>query len=296
MKEAREQPDLNGKQSIINDYQHHWQTQKGDEIISDAQTLLRHIKAALEKVEPKLELQQTQEPIPPQLPQRRNDSNVGSLNVESVIQPSTLFPLLPETAYDAGRMNHNAQPSNQTPQTIRLPKFELPKFYGELEQFPHFWNVFSAAVHNNRSVPNTIKFLHLQSCLQGDAALTIHGLEITEECYDQAIQLLHQGYNRPRLTRNALVNKLKEIKPSSQSALSQRNTFCMVKAVMVQLDKLEDNSRSTATMQIIRDKFSELTRLNLAKRQHKQGTDWTTSQLLDALDAVIEPKTIPQQW
>ncbi|KAL6743080.1 hypothetical protein Aduo_016164 [Ancylostoma duodenale] len=291
MKEAREQPDLNGKQSIINDYQHHWQTQKGDEIISNAQTLLRHIKAALESlpsVEPKLELQQTQEPIPPQPPQRRNNSNIGSLNVESVIQPSTLFPLLPETAYDAGRMNHNAQLSNQTPQTIRLPKFELPKFYGELEQFPHFWNVSNAAVHSNRSVPNTIKFLHLQSCLQGDAALTIHGLEITEECYDQAIQLLHQRYNRPRLTRNALVNRLKEIKPSSQSALSQRNTFCMVKAVMVQLDKLEDNSRSTATMQIIRDKFPELTRLKLEKRQHKQGTDWTMSQLLDALDAIIE--------
>ncbi|KIH65270.1 hypothetical protein ANCDUO_04409 [Ancylostoma duodenale] len=154
-------------------------------------------------------------------------------------------------------------------QPIRLPKFELPKFNGKLESFSEFWDVFSTAVHNNNTVPDTLKFLHLKNCLQGDAELLIRGLGMTEDSYNNAINLLHQRYHRPNFTRNALVNKLKDIRPPSESAKSQRNTFSMVSAIMIQLDKLEDNSESTVMMQLIRDKFPEYTRMKLAKRQHK---------------------------
>ncbi|EYC29647.1 hypothetical protein Y032_0006g3099 [Ancylostoma ceylanicum] len=175
-----------------------------------------------------------------------------------------------------------------TKQPIRLPKFELPKFSGELECFPEFWDVFSAAVHDNNSVPDTLKFLHLKNCLQGDVELVIRGLSMTEDSYNNAINLLHQRYHRPNFTRNALVNKLKDIKPATESAQSQRNTFSMISAIMIQLDKLEDNSESTVVMQLIRDKFPEYTRTKLAKRQHKHGTVFKTSQLLAALDTIIE--------
>ncbi|EYB89290.1 hypothetical protein Y032_0233g3081 [Ancylostoma ceylanicum] len=99
-----------------------------------------------------------------------------------------------------------------TKQPIRLPKFELPKFNGELECFPEFWDVFSAAVHGNNSVPDTLKFLHLKNCLQGDAELVIRGLGMTEDSYNNAINLLHQ--------RVSCVNTLAISEGRLESALS----------------------------------------------------------------------------
>ncbi|KAL6726588.1 hypothetical protein Aduo_008548 [Ancylostoma duodenale] len=111
---------------------------------------------------------------------------------------------------------------------------------------------------------------------------------MTGDAYINDISLLHQRYRRPNFTRNALVNKFKEIEPASESAQSQRNTFSMVSAIMIQLNKLEDHSESTAVMQLINEKFSEYTCLKLAKQKHKHVKAWKTSQLLAALDAIIK--------
>ncbi|KHJ77896.1 peptidase family A16, partial [Oesophagostomum dentatum] len=178
--------------------------------------------------------------------------------------------------------------SNPLLQLLKLPKFKLPTLHGEAELFPEFWDVYTTAVHMNPTVPVIMKFLHLKNYLKGNAALVIHGLTITEQNYNTAIQMLHQHYHRPRLTRNTLVNKLTLLKPASNSVVSQRNTLCVIKSIMAQLSKLEESSQATTTMQIIRSKFPKRTRMRLAKRQHQHGSDWEVPHLFNALDSIIE--------
>ncbi|KAL6729544.1 hypothetical protein Aduo_000589 [Ancylostoma duodenale] len=75
---------------------------------------------------------------------------------------------------------------------------------------------------------------------------------MTGDAYNNAISLLHQRYRRPNFTGNAITRE------------------------------------STAVMQLISEKFPEYTRSKLAKQKHKHGKAWKTSQLLAALDAIIE--------
>ncbi|KAL6735613.1 hypothetical protein Aduo_006035 [Ancylostoma duodenale] len=285
------QTDPEATNALIDEYQAHWKNQDGDAIVLKAKDLVRKLQSA-QKQTTDSKQQSNKETIDPvttlENPRENFDHNPSqsrtfqTSNNLTEINPHVVTQTLPN--------HHESIPSTNimTAQPIRLPKFELPKFNGELESFPEFWDVFSAAVHNNNSVPNTLKFLHLKNCLQGDAELVIRGLGMTEDSYINAINLLHHRYHRPNFTRNALVNKLKDIKPATESAQSQRNTFSMISAIMIQLDKLEDNSESTVVMQLIRDKFPEYIRTKLAKRQHKHGTTWKTSQLLAALDGIIE--------
>ncbi|KIH58225.1 zinc knuckle [Ancylostoma duodenale] len=285
------QTDPEATNALIDEYQAHWKNQDGDAIVLKAKDLVRKLQSA-QKQTMDSKQQSNKETIDPvttlENPRENFDHNPSqsrtfqTSNNLTEINPHVVTQTLPN--------HHESIPSTNimTAQPIRLPKFELPKFNGELESFPEFWDVFSAAVHNNNSVPNTLKFLHLKNCLQGDAELVIRGLGMTEDSYINAINLLHHRYHRPNFTRNALVNKLKDIKPATESAQSQRNTFSMISAIMIQLDKLEDNSESTVVMQLIRDKFPEYIRTKLAKRQHKHGTTWKTSQLLAALDGIIE--------
>ncbi|KIH45855.1 hypothetical protein ANCDUO_24097 [Ancylostoma duodenale] len=275
----------------MDEYQLHWKNQDGDGVVLRAKNLLAKLQLAQKQI---VDLSQ----------QTSEDSGTNSLEIPKnsqnnfVNNPSQTrpFPTPNQTEINpctATKTSTNQREAISLANTsvmklIRLPKFELPRFNGELEDFPEYWDVFSVAVHNNNSVPYTLKFLHLRNCLQGDAALVIRGLSMTGDAYNNAISLLHQRYRRPNFTGNALVNKLKEIEPPSGSAQSQRNTFSMVSAIMIQLNKLEDNSESTAVMQLISEKFPEYTRSKLAKQKHKHGKAWKTSQLLAALDAIVE--------
>ncbi|EYB93557.1 hypothetical protein Y032_0181g874 [Ancylostoma ceylanicum] len=305
---------------VMNEYKTHWENQKGDTIIKKAETVLNNIESIKTKLSD-LDVMNCNDSIPIEQQNNRSTSHQSEkADVAIDARLATTFEsynsiaqtanhasspaYIVQTSQDSQHLVHSASDNrhidtvnvngytgltNSTAvQPLRLPKFELPTFHGELEQFPEFWDVFVTAVHMNPSVPDILKFLHLKNCLKGDAALVIRGLTITEQNYSIAVELLRQRYHRPRFTRNALVNSLNTLKPASNSVISQRNTLCMIKSIMAQLSKLEDNSQSTATMQIIRSKFPESTRTELAKRQYQHGNDWELPHLLATLDAIIE--------
>ncbi|UYV64566.1 hypothetical protein LAZ67_3001195 [Cordylochernes scorpioides] len=58
---------------------------------------------------------------------------------------------------------------------INLPKFSLPSFKGDLDQWLDFKTTFEDTIINNSSLNNIQKFEYLQSCLSGDAASIIKG-------------------------------------------------------------------------------------------------------------------------
>lgn len=87
--------------------------------------------------------------------------------------------------------------SNQTidHNLTRMPKRELRKFDGKLEEWKAFSHWFKSNVHERAGISDSTRMSYLQDTLVGEAANTIAGLEVTNDNYKEAWDLLETTYN-----------------------------------------------------------------------------------------------------
>ncbi|KAK5974870.1 hypothetical protein GCK32_022753 [Trichostrongylus colubriformis] len=170
---------------------------------------------------------------------------------------------------------------------IQTPKLELPKFAGDMTLFPEFWEIFSAAIDNHPYMTDATKLIYLKGALQGDAKDIVASVQVGDDNYSKAVELLKNTYNRPELLRNRLVEQLEALPPANESPLVQRTTLCKVKAIWVQLINLNEQPGSTMTMKTIMSKFPQKTREKVGELR-RRNDNWNTEDLLSALDRVID--------
>ncbi|XP_003368715.1 Tas retrotransposon peptidase A16 superfamily [Trichinella spiralis] len=65
---------------------------------------------------------------------------------------------------------------------VQIPK--LPTYSGDILEFKAFWDQFDGAVHRIKDFDNVTKFVHLKSCLSGEALQLANGLTVTAENYE----------------------------------------------------------------------------------------------------------------
>ncbi|KAK5965661.1 hypothetical protein GCK32_021880, partial [Trichostrongylus colubriformis] len=183
---------------------------------------------------------------------------------------------------------------------IQTPKLELPNFAGDITLFPEFWEIFAAAIHNHPYMTDATKLIYLKRALQGDAKDIVASVQVGEDNYSKAVELLQNTYNRPELLRNRLVDQLESLPPATESPLVQRTTLCKVKAIWVQLSSLNEQPGSTMTMKTIRSKFPQKTREKIEEQGLVQGhlVDIVMDPLTQKLDSGEEildtPTTVTQ--
>lgn len=78
---------------------------------------------------------------------------------------------------------------------VKLPQLELPRFDGDIRQWPAFKNIFYASV-DNTDLPVVNKLQYLKSALKGEAAGLITSLLITDDNYQKALEILSKSYNK----------------------------------------------------------------------------------------------------
>ena len=88
--------------------------------------------------------------------------------------------------------------NESTTTRLQLPKLELPKFSGKLEDWRSFYNLFSVTVHDVKELSTVKKFQYLLTALSSEALDLIKGLDITEANYDVAWTILCQRYQCER--------------------------------------------------------------------------------------------------
>ena len=91
---------------------------------------------------------------------------------------------------------------------IRMPKISLPRFNREVTKFPTFWQSFDCAVYQNPGVSSVQKFSYLLSLLDGQAFPALQGLEITEENYEHAIEILNSRFGNKQQIINEHMSAL----------------------------------------------------------------------------------------
>lgn len=128
----------------------------------------------------------------------------------------------------AATAQQNAQgivpPVQPTPQLVsyQLPPISLPNFDGSYEKWSNFFDTFSSLIHNNTNLVCIQKFHYLQSALKGEALKVIDSLEINDQNYSVAIDLLTKRFeNKKHAIRGHMKNifELQSVNRESHSAL-----------------------------------------------------------------------------
>jgi len=87
---------------------------------------------------------------------------------------------------------------------------DLPKFNSNLHEWISFRDRFVAAVHNTQ-MQNCDKLAYLKSSLSGDAADVIKAIQVTDDNYNEAWQILTKTYQNLREIGKAHLDRFLEV-------------------------------------------------------------------------------------
>ncbi|CAG7733775.1 unnamed protein product, partial [Allacma fusca] len=105
---------------------------------------------------------------------------------------------------------------------VNLPKLELPKFTGRLEDWITFSDLFTHVVHANNELSGAQKLQYLKSALQGDAARLLDAITIADGNYETAWKIVTDRYQHTREILHTHVNKFlhqPQVQPESATSL-----------------------------------------------------------------------------
>ena len=131
----------------------------------------------------------------------------GEINA-LVTSISDLLAAKGETA-ESQQSHSNSTPSVQ----VKLPKLEVKRFSGKVEEWQQFWDGFESAIHNNPKLSQVDKFSYLRGLLVGIARTSVAGLALTSANYEAAIEILKRRFGNKVTIERAHVNDLLKVHP-----------------------------------------------------------------------------------
>ena len=110
-------------------------------------------------------------------------------------------------------VENGATSSSVTPIRVKLPRLEVRKFSGKLEEWQEFWDSFESAIHSNDSLSKVDKFSYLRGLLLEPARSAIAGFALTSANYEAAVELLKKRFGKKTAIQRSLVNELLNTRP-----------------------------------------------------------------------------------
>ena len=89
-------------------------------------------------------------------------------------------------------------PSTATSATIRTPEIKIKSFGGEFQEWQSFYDIFEAVIHQNDTIPDAQKLMHLKNALTGPALQKIENIPISNSNYNIAYKRLIDFYHNTR--------------------------------------------------------------------------------------------------
>lgn len=94
---------------------------------------------------------------------------------------------------------------------IKLPRLNIPKFSGDYQEWFAFFDLFNSTVHHNKSLSKSQKLQYLKSLLEGEAAVLLNHLAITDQNYDEAYEKLSSRYNKKKHIMSSFIKSFLDI-------------------------------------------------------------------------------------
>ncbi|XP_011169783.2 uncharacterized protein LOC105202801 [Solenopsis invicta] len=94
---------------------------------------------------------------------------------------------------------------------LKLPRINLPTFAGSFEDWIPFRNMFQTMIHQNATLPNVQKMQYLIVSLKGEARDMVGSLEVSDENYSEAWEMLKERYDDTGLIIQKHIKALFEV-------------------------------------------------------------------------------------
>lgn len=157
-------------------------------------------------------------------------------------------------------------------ESIQLPKLQLSKFSGEIEEYREFMDMFLVTIDRNKRLEDVEKLMYLKTYVEGDAAKLLAGLARTDANYAIAMELLDINYGNEEVLINNHVSKLINLdKQDEKDKSSLRILFNKVTKHVRELESLNITSEmySVFLVPIVLSKLAEDIRKTWAREKEK---------------------------
>lgn len=140
---------------------------------------------------------------------------------------------------------------------VKLPKYDIPKFSGDIMEWSGFWSEFSSAVHNVATIPAVTKFNYLRSHVVGDAFKSIAEFQNTAENYQEAVDILTGRYGRNDLIISSHYSKLQNMPPTTTNSAKLQSFYDDIELTFRALTTLDQNVDNMALIATIKSKLPQ---------------------------------------
>ena len=129
---------------------------------------------------------------------------------------------------------------------IKLPKFVLEKFDGDILRWKQFEESFEAAVHKNERISNVDKFTYLLGYFEKAPLQAVENLPLTNDTYIQTWELLKERHGNPQLLISLYMDELIKLSKVNCSNVTKLGEL---------YDRIESNVRVLKTVGIQQEHF-----------------------------------------
>ena len=191
-----------------------------------------------------------------------------------------------------GINSEDARGSQSRKMKVKLPKLEIKKFSGKVQEWSEFWDSFKSAIDSDPDLANIDKFKYLRSFLEETPRRVIAGLSLTEANYSSAVAILKERYAKPSVIKRAHINDLVNIQPvfNEKSQVRLRNFYDDVETHFRGLQALgvDQETYSSILVPVLMDKLPDSVQINMIRFGDSNHLEWDLEEMLDALGKEIE--------
>ena len=117
--------------------------------------------------------------------------------------------------------NANSAMVSNSSSNLKMPKFNLPSFDGQYQNWTPFFEQFMASVDGSTTLPDIQKFNYLKSSLVGEVSQLISYLPLSNTNYKIALKILIDHYDNQRLIVNTHLSAIFNLKPLQGESASE---------------------------------------------------------------------------
>ena len=155
-------------------------------------------------------------------------------------------------------MEHSSRRHSSTGNSVKLPKLEIPSFSGEKLKWAEFWDSFEAAVHLNTSLSEVEKLNYLMSKLSDEAKNSVSGIQLSNENYQVAVELLKKRYGDKQAVVTSHYTELINLKPAPNKPKGLRKMYNDVEKHLRSLQALEQDTDKDLFISMITSKLPKM--------------------------------------